>query len=365
MKKVALFPFGVNLLPIVKYFDEMQDEYQLTEVIALPGMGLAGRDVADVCNQPPIEIKVIDKLCFDNSQWKYLILVMEYLPSDYDTKRVIQTALSYGKEIIVMEHSSYSMQEWTANMCASEDAVHLLSLESFLPDDFIYRYYSRIKTPVLLVGGIVEQADVFETVVAVTKSLKEMGLSVAAITNEAAGGIFGFFDIKDLYFGMRDISENISQINQKLQAIELKYTPDIIVIQAPDAVIRYNNIVPNGFGIYTYALCQAVQPDYFVCCMPYDLINREFVNLLNEDFKQCLGVGIDMIHASNLLIDSLDLINSRSMSTFYMNYQNMCEAIIGKTYDMNIPVLNVSMQKENMGDLLKKIISDEGDYDDK
>ena len=59
--------------------------------------------------------------------------------------------------------------------------------------------YEGIHTPVLLIGGVVEEADVLEVTILATKILKDMGLEVATVTKESAAGIFNFLDFKPLF----------------------------------------------------------------------------------------------------------------------------------------------------------------------
>ncbi len=68
-----------------------------------------------------------------------------------------------------------------------------------------------------------------------------------------------------------DEAEKIERINVLLKDLETREQPSIILLEAPDAVMKYNNYLTNGFGIRTYMLAQAAEPDAFLCCIPSEL----------------------------------------------------------------------------------------------
>lgn len=359
MKKAALFPFEKKLLPIVKHFHELQTQYELIEAIALPGMGLSEKDAGVACNQPFIGIQVVDKLDTGNCKWDTLILVREYLPVGFDEQGMVKDLLSCKKELVVFEHSKDCVPQWLLKLSKEEELLKLAFSEEFWEKEVQTTDYEELHTPVLLVGGVVEEADVLEATVMTTKILKNMGLIVATVTKESAAGVFGFSDFKPLYSKGENEAEKIIKLNLTLQLIEKEMAPDIIIIEAPDALIRYNDLAPNGFGIQTYMLCQAVQIDFMVCCMPYDLAQTAFLRLLDKDFRLRYGTGISMVHASNVLVDSVDLINSKQLSVFYDVFDRMEAFIKDIRTEKEIPVCNVISHAEQFGIYLQNLLESE------
>lgn len=106
------------------------------------------------------------------------------------------------------------------------------------------------------------------------------------------GRLFGFHDISSFFENNDPLGTVVENINKFIYSVQEKTYPDLIVMMAPDSMIQYNSIVPNGYGIKTYMLCQAVCPDYCFCCVPEDLGVPEMLNALSEDFKGRYGVEI-------------------------------------------------------------------------
>ncbi len=57
---------------------------------------------------------------------------------------------------------------------------------------------------------------------------------------------------------------------------------DIIVIQLPDPMIKYNNEIHNDYNIKTYMFSQAITPDYSICCFHSDISYPEFAQTLSD-----------------------------------------------------------------------------------
>lgn len=359
MRKAVLFPFEKTFLPIVRHFQELQTQYELIEVIALPGMGLGGKDAGVACNQPLTGIQVVDMLDVGSDKWDTLVLVREYLPAGFDEQGMVKDLLSHKKELVVLEHGRDFFPQWLLKLSEEEKLLKLVFSENFWEEETQTTGYEGIHTPVLLVGGVVEEADVLEATVMAAKILKDMGLEVVTVTKESIAGIFGFLDFKPLYSKCENEAEKIIRLNQALQHIEKKMVPDIIIIEAPDALIRYNDLAPNGFGIQTYMLCQAVQIDFMVCCMPYDLAQTDFLRLLDGDFRLRYGMGISMVHASNAIVDSVDLINSKHLSVFYDVFDRMESFIKDGGTEKEIPVCNVISHAERFDIYLQSLLESE------
>ncbi len=97
-----------------------------------------------------------------------------------------------------------------------------------------------------------------------------------------------------------------------------KNQPDLILVESTDAVMRFNDITPNGFGIQTYMLTQAFQPDYLICCVPFELAVPEMIEALSRDFEVRLGTPIHAVQVSNIVVDSAENLQSHLMSYAYV-----------------------------------------------
>ena len=327
MSRVALYPYDAALLPVVRHFEAMQKKDTLCRVIAVPGYGGIGKDVAYACNQPDIGILVEQESEGTFENWDVLYLALRHLPQTGETKTVLKHALKQGKQVIGIGTKMEMQFEWVKELRREMPEIQMFISDELLPKVKSEQEYQPVRTPVVLVGGISGREDVLEVVLTLADELKSSGKNVACITNEPACILLGCYDFSVLYKEYVDLPIAITKINQIVQTIEKRIFPDVILMEAPDALIRYHSLTPNGFGIYSYMLAQAVKPDYIVCCVPADMAYEEMAEYFSRDFRIRYGTGIDAVHISNMLIDGAEVAHTKKMSVFYGNMQLVQQSI--------------------------------------
>lgn len=321
MSGVALYPYDAALLPVVRHFETMQKKDTLRSVMAVPGYGGIGRDAAYACNQPDIGIPVVQDTEGEAGNWEVMYLTLRHLPHMYDAKTMLRRVLQQGKQVIGIGSKNEMQQGWVKELKREIPQLQLQSTDSFLPEVKVAQEYQPIQTPVILAGGIAGREDVLEVILTLAEELRSIGKTVACITNEPVCTLLGGYDFSALYREFTELPIVITQINQTVRAIEKELLPDVILMEAPDALIRYHSLTPNGFGIYSYMLAQAVKPDYMVCCMPADMAYDELIQYFSRDFSTRYGVGIDAVHISNMLIDGSEIAHMKKMTVFYGDMQ--------------------------------------------
>ena len=176
--------------------------------------------------------------------------------------------------------------------------------------------YGTLRAPVMLVGGLAATADSFEVLTGMALGLQKEGPAAPGDLQAAPWGSSSGFTASIIFstVGMGQKRIELLGLNTFLQDLERRYLPDLILMEAPDPVMRYNNIAPNGFGIRTYMLCQAAPPDYLLCCVPCDLAVGNFLEMLSDDFSHRLGAAISGVCVSNFIVDSANLLQTREVS---------------------------------------------------
>lgn len=316
----AIYPFSAELLPAVKYFERLQDRYTLTKLISLPGFGLGGKDAAYACNKPETGYLVTEELWGADPSWETL-LVSRHLPSErFPHEKLadaIHQALKAGKEVLYFDTGVSAVPKPVWEL-AHADPEHLRVFTEDLCSADRARAedrYGTLKTPVMLVGGLAEMADSFEVLTGMALALQKAGLQPLVVSEQPLGRLFRFHSLRHIFDGKDGTeADRILNINTFLQGLERMYLPDLILMEAPDPVMRYNNIAPNGFGIRTYMLCQAAPPDYLLCCVPCDLAAGNLLEMLSDDFSRRLGAAISGVCVSNLIVDSANLLQTREVS---------------------------------------------------
>lgn len=333
MSTAALYPYNADLLPVVRHFEAMQKKDVLRRVIAFPGYGGIGRDAAYACNQPDVGIMTEQESEEALEDCEVLYLALRHLPQAYESGAILKCARKRGKRIVGVGTKIESQYNWVKALRKEIPEMQMLLSDELLPEVHSEREYEPIQTPVVLVGGIAGREDVREVVLTLAEELRSMGKTAVCITNEPLCALLGCYDFSSLYKEYMDLPIAITKMNQTVQEIEKKILPDVILMEAPDALIRYHSLTPNGFGIYSYMLAQAVKPDYLVCCMPPDMASGELAGHFSKDFEIRYGAGINAVHISNMLIDGAEVAHMKKMSVFYGGMHLAQQAVqeMGKT----------------------------------
>ena len=356
MEHATIYPYSSSLLPIVRNFHELQNEYVLDHIISHPGSGLTGKAAAYVCNQPNISIDVEETLDLQ-APWTTLFVDVSRLTDRESANKLLADANASHKKVFLIEDTSGHIPSWhrdiQSRLSKNEFPARLCKEEI---DQIQSEMMHEITTPIFLVGGLVEQADTLDVVCSITKILRQKGLRVEVVTSKPACRLLGFHDMSYLFDRTKVLEDIIQSINKFIYAVQNKFLPDVILVLAPDGMIQYNSLVPNGFGIKTYMTCQAVCPDYCYCCVPADMSSPEMIESLSTDFMYRYGVAINAAHISNLVVDTMQILQDRKLSFSYLEMESV-NKYLSLSANSKIPVFNVFTQKEKVESALESMLS--------
>ena len=346
-KPAALYPFCSELLPVVRHFEKLQEQYYWERVISPEGLGLVGKDAGHACNHRGTGIFVSDTSDLSSQPWDKLFITeindIDIVDVGMETRTVLWQALELGRDVSYFSNSKNNIPEeiWNYNKVYSQK-INFRIGNICNGNKVIYHRYGEVRTPVVLVGGIFTEADVLEVLLQLVVKVREDGLNPMVLTRCSIGQAFGFHSMNHI-FGNLNLSESekIVELNLYIRNLEFYEMPDLIIMEAPDAIMQFNEYDPNGFGIHTYMLCHAIPPDYFICCVPCILGNEEFIEAISYDMAIRLGAQISAVHVSNLLVDPSDLFQNYKLSYARRNLKAVRDQLKRKKEDSKILMCDV------------------------
>lgn len=359
---VALFPFSAENLAVVQYFNKLQNTYELVKLISPTGFAFSGYDAGFSAAHSNIGIIVEDTLDTTDSSWS--VLIVTDINDEIDTLKKLKAM--YMKQSL---EAGKKVQYYPR--CHSPILKEILDLKEQYPMDInifqsTYDYEklmadkekdissSEITIPIIFVGGLLEQADVLEVTLKLTECLKSTGMNVVTFCKSELAPMLHCNSIMSIITdnSLTEI-QKIEYIHTVFKEIEIQNFPDIIIVEAPDAIMRYNVRLSNGYGILTHILAQAISFDYFICCMPFELAQKSFIDMFSRDIRVRLGYAINSVHASNIILDLAESFEKNKISIVHVPME-MVESYITNESE-NIPVLNmVIATSESIIDTLMK-----------
>ena len=367
-KSVALFPYCAELLPVVKYFHDMQSTYYLDTLYAPMGFSLSGEDAGYAAMHPDTGHKVESSVPMNDPQWHTLIISEVNVENESaniainsDAEKLARRSIQAGKDIVYICNSQDNLPSYMSLLLQSYS--ERVSVRAFGDEhrnrcnSSSYNKLQYLYVPVILVGGVLEDADTFHVMTSLAHKLRQERLNVSVVTKHPAGGLLGFHVGYSL---LQDKSltevEKIIEMNHSLKTLEISELPDVILMEAPSVLMKFNDEIPNDFGIFTYMLSQAIVIDYLICCVPLQMGNKKFILELSNDFQIKLGSSINATHISNVVISSVDTVQNRRVSYTYTDMKEVFDRLVCLDKDANesTVVFNI-VQKDGIDMLCKHI----------
>lgn len=356
-RKYLLYPYNDQSYGLAKGLF-LNDEN--IDIIAPIGTGLVDKDMAYSVNR--------------NEMKKIVKSIKEIEYKNYDTL-IISSHISYKlcrNEILeIINHAKKENMEINY-LGEDEEVIKLLeSYDKYSSDSFenikeiktMINRYNQLnlplynpKTPIVYIGGLLETIDSFDIALQMKLTMEKLGYKVALITKELDGRFFGATDYPKTFMNRDESIENqILSINRWIRAIDYIEKPDIILMDIPKGMMQYSNSFYNTFGIYTYMIAQTIPLDYLILTIPQTVVVKEYIEEIDQYFKNTIGIGIDVLNITNAIydigIDATDAIDK----PLYTSEKDIDEMILENkdNYELNLTNLNI---QENIAIVTNNII---------
>lgn len=344
----AFFPVSADTLPIVKYLDENSEQYYITTLLTIPGSGLSGKDAGYADNRSFVGKVIYSNLQETKDMWKILLVANH---SDrfgngdiYSlTVHAIKTALILFKTVIC------------AARLKPDDLNEFVLVNDHNDCQFIYlpghenlplsldkgRLYCPI-APILFVGGLLDEANTLEAFLSISGRLQSANFNVVPISANANCGLAGITTFSQLTYpeGIDEV-QKVYTLNNLVKKIEEDKHPDLFIIHLAGVMMEYNEIIPNGFGLFSYIISKALTPDFFICCIPCELANSKFISTVSEGIVSRFGFSIDYVHISNAIVDGAMIFGQEALTVVYTTQEDMNNRVTQLRSSSEIPVFNL------------------------
>ena len=349
--KLMLFPYDGSILPIIRHWESLVDKYHLLQLVAYKGTGLIGKDAAFACNHPPVGITVSDQLNPETNDWDTLLVSCSKIESDYSSIAYLETfrqCLQRHKQIIFVDYSrSEHLSIFRDLQNEYPDYVQLVNVDTLIHrSSFISSIkYTPLPVPVLLVGGMIHESDSLEIVLSLREYFIRSGRIVSCVVDSEPGLPFGLHTFRHV-FDDKQLNEidKIYAINRHAHAILQTERPELFIVEIPGTIIKYNNKVPGDFGIQMHMIIQALEPQLFICCLPFDFAVPPFIEIINKRFLERYGLPISAVQASNILIDSAGILQDEVLSCVRTDMKQVRQVLENNLSEGMIPIYDVLSQ---------------------
>lgn len=344
-KNAAIYPFCPEILPAVKLFEALQKTYSIRYLVSPRGFGYSGKDAGYACNHPDTGLTVSDEIPYETSDWDTLLLFSPMIKKGtVPWKDIAEQAVSHEKNIVYLQSEGESLPEEIAQLLQG-NADHITVKEyPWEPSGEEEQNFYEPEVPVVLVAGLLEEADCFDVLLQLCLKMRAEGWKPAVFSRHPVGSLFGFYSLDHIWNqGVYREAEKIKQINYYINDVARKAGSNIILMEAPDPLMKYNDYALNNFGIRTYMLCQSVTPDFLIGCIPFEVADPDFLDAIRQDFECRLGTDLCAVHVSNVLLDSFDVMQKKETEILRVNLDFVRQKFTRprEENDTAVPMFNV------------------------
>lgn len=354
-KRVLIYPFSNKFFPVMKAMINKSDEYEIVSVVTPKTWFLAREndDVSKINNSNPLgvaisndfeeEIKKCDTVIIadcNNEKLMYSHILQKIRTSIKLNKNIICCFKLDDKDLLEINELCKRNNikfEYLNEPDKSDEDIDILKKQ-------IVNNYTKIYKPdatVIFVGKLLDELESTFSLVSISDKYKKEGYNVVTISLNNNCKILDYLSFPSFIFESNtSIEEKIFMFNFFVRQIEIEYKPDLIIVQLPGGMMKYSDIITNGFGIYPYLISQALSSDYFVLVAPLDEINKEFYEKISECFWHRFGFKIDVVNMLNATLDSSYSMEQHKVILNYLPIQNVDKIISKKFEESKIPVFN-------------------------
>ena len=350
-KRILVYPYDRRFCPLVAYRDILGKTTFFNTLISPNGWGLTGKDAgyADsrrnlgiiVNNDDNIneDIKNNDIFLAASGDWNAGIRekALKYMHLAIDLKKDIWCAIKLsGDELLLMRDKCSA---------AKVNFRYFMPKLSAAVSKTIFEKPQKLYKPdaaVIFVTEVVDDTNGYDVLLSLYQSFKNAGHNVSAIGNRTDCELMGFHSMPEF---ITDAQSNAKQVidyfNNYIKYILTTERSDVIIINIPDCLTKYDDILTCGYGVIPYLISQAVQPDYVIACIPCGEVDGAKLLNLSESCKYRFGFEIDFFHMSNVHVDYNASISKLGLSYDYLDFCMVEETIMECSSDNEITICNI------------------------
>lgn len=311
-KDVLVFPYTIDFEPVLQYRHNLE-KFNIKGIIApLPWM-ISELESTNILNNQNGNSLVVykgedkgylpddcDSICLIDSDF--------FIHEEYDTviyPKVCEM-IEHGKNIISFKYLTLDQQNDLKIKCESSNCsfLYLHGNDNYKNWDEYIHYNEKIlqlKTPVIFIAGSGEKTYKFKMQLSLRDAFIKKGYKVSQIGSREYCEFLDFHSIpREIYENKYPVNQQIVLFNRFLKFLEKEENPDVIIIGIPGGALPYSHELTNKFGLMTYLISHAVEPDVVVYSSACDAWTEEYFNEMQRILKYRFGFEVNFFVLSNI-----------------------------------------------------------------
>lgn len=293
-----IYPFLKECKYFFEYLQEQKKEYNILHLVCPRACANKIGAEYNIENDFDIALKDVDTV---------IISDIAKIPWIYqDTVNKIQKCLEDGYKVICCTRLEEADLAKCQNINNNENFIYY----GIIPftDNSSLSFLNSINGIVVGIGMLSSGLDCDTTFFKLLSLFKEKGYTVAGICgrydSRLINGCYPF--PSNIFESNISNQEKIFKLNDYVNSIQMKHSADIIIICYPQGMLKFSDEIPDGFGVDSFMISQAVSVDYFILNKSLSFFNEDEFIGLNNTFRERFGFEINAIGIDNKIINFSD-----------------------------------------------------------
>jgi len=286
MKRLLVYPFTLDMLPIARYYKGFTEYEDVLPIVEEGSVIPVNQDICCLDGGSSTGIKA-------SADFESALAVSDDVmfigePRDAQMHRkYITMAEGMGKKIILYDTH---LPEYNAQVS---------------PEDKL----AYIPVPIITVMGQGQQCNKFDIQLGLRRTLQKRGYKVSQVGTKRYSAAFGFCGLPA--FPDFPLWKKILLYNRFFADIVRKESPDVLIVGIPGGIMPIDKYNQELFGETAIAVSRSLSPDVSILSMYLSQVEDNFLNDMTNYAKYALGTTLDFFHMSNTR-----LFLERDMRTF-------------------------------------------------
>lgn len=314
-KRTLVYPFSREFLPWFSYFQTYQPEYEITALVTPQGFSMNGKDAGVIDNRNRIGILAEEDVdaALETAD---ALLVQDSAVCQKIREKVLEKmrkAKEKGMDILcslpLSEEERSELEGEGFHYFAEPTAAGVEYANTFKLEE--------LSVPVVFVGELLEDTNAIDTLFSLAGRFRRDGYQVCTIGARKDSRMAGVHSLPAFFYEPMLGEEKALRLNRFLYELTEEEQPDVVLIQLPGGMFKFNNRHTNGMGIGAYLVSQAAECDCFVLSASCGFASVDMFRDLDQKFRLCFGFGIDAAAVSNRVYDSMTQIEVYGKMEYY------------------------------------------------
>ena len=290
MRKLVVYPFDINLMPLGRYSDMLTDYDSVIPVIEDDNfVESTNRDISYLDGGSQCQVSASSNFEIAIKQAHSVFFANDVCDKE-KLLRYLLMSESLGKKI-------YISSEVCSFIGISSEKHTVLSYSEFNTEVKCDSKLLNFSVPIVFVMGQGQRCNKFDIQLGVRKKFVKLGYKVSQVGTKEYSSLFGFHALPR--FSNVPLWQKILLYNRYFRQVVAMEQPDVLIVGAPGGTMPIDERFHELFGESAISIATSLKPDLVIHSLYLSKPNKELLNEYKNHAKYALGVNIDFFHMSN------------------------------------------------------------------